>query len=143
MHLSIDLLPNVEEYTDGESKWICKEDELKINIEVEAPIEGFIEASSSDSVEKYFEGKLQTGEYLLMKYTLNEEGSSIELEFDEGITADIRVFSIKGNVLHEEEKIDNPKTSFPCYPLGEDESCYILMKVTNGGVGGMKVSFWS
>lgn len=133
-HLMINLLPNVDGYTDSEGKWICLEDLLEMKVSFEYKV---IPSVLKDT--KLFSEKLTTGAYFLMKHDFNTEDShSIKFEFDDSqVVPDITVFKIiDGNLV----KVDKNEGEFYDYSLDEDDSCYIRIKITTGGTGGMTIS---
>ena len=132
-HLKINLLPNVEGYTDEKGKWICLEDLLEMKVSFEYKV---IPSVLKDT--KLFSEKLTTGAYFLMKHDFNTEDShSIKFEFDDSqVVPDITVFKIiDGNLV----KVDKNEGEFYDYSLDEDDSCYIRIKITTGGTGGMTI----
>ena len=128
----INLLPNVDGYTDSEGKWICLEDSLEMKVSFEYKV---IPSVSKDT--KLFSEKLTTGAYFLMKHDFNTEDShSIKFEFDDSqVVPDITVFKIVGSKL---EKVEKTCESYE-YELSKGDSCYILIKITTGGTGGMTI----
>ena len=132
-HLKINLLPNVDGYTDSEGKWICLEDSLEMNVSFEYKV---IPSVSKNT--KLFSEKLTTGAYFLMKYDFNsDDSSSIKFEFDDlQVVPDLSVFKIVNSVLVKVEKLDESYE----YTLSKGDSCYILIKITTGGTGGMTIS---
>lgn len=126
----IDLLKNVEGYTDSNGYWICEQQSVELTLTVE-------ETTDVATInQNLFENGLVSAGYALVKYTHNDDdGSALSVVVTEGTgTIETHVYGFVGSQFKE------LTLNGGGYDMEDGQTYYIVVFVKAAGTGNAQIS---